>query len=84
MVGNEIVRVDEVPDGPAEDMTVESFNGQRKAFFNTSSEAHGIDRAVYKVQIHPPGARFSPTGLPLVRFPYSTATIERAPGWEKW
>ena len=68
MVGNEIVRVDEVPDGPDEDMTVESFGGQRKAFFNTSSEAHGIDRAVYKVQMHPAGAQFSPNGLPLVRF----------------
>ena len=68
MVGNEIVRVDEVPDGPDEDMTVESFGAQRKAFFNTSSEAHGIDRAVYKVQMHPAGAQFSPNGLPLVRF----------------
>ncbi len=67
MVGNEIVRVDEVPDGPDEDMTVESFGAQRKAFFNTSSEAHGIDRAVYKVQMHPAGAQFSPNGLPLVR-----------------
>lgn len=81
MVGNEIVRVDEVPDGPDEDMTVESFNGQRKAFFNTSSEAHGIDRAVYKVQIHPAGARFSPNGLPLVRFNYSND--DGGPGYGK-
>ncbi|MBN8731999.1 MAG: hypothetical protein J0L64_15770 [Acidobacteria bacterium] len=81
MVGNEIVRVDEVPDGPDEDMTVESFNGQRKAFFNTSSEAHGIDRAVYKVQMHPAGARFSPNGLPLVRFHY--ANDDGGPGYGK-
>ncbi|HZO56813.1 MAG TPA: hypothetical protein VFB63_29150 [Bryobacteraceae bacterium] len=67
MVGNEIVRVDEVPDGPDEDMTIESFGAQRKSFFNTSSEAHGIDRAVYKVQMHPAGSQFSPNGLPLVR-----------------
>jgi len=81
MVGNEIVRVDEVPDGPDEDMTVESFGGQRKAFFNTSSEAHGIDRAVYKIQMHPAGAQFSPNGLPLVRFNYRND--DGGPGYGK-
>ena len=68
MVGNEILRVDEVPDGPDEDMTVDSFGGQRKSLFGTSGEAHGIDRALYKVQLHPAGAQFTPNGLPLNRF----------------
>lgn len=81
MVGGEIVRVDEVPDGPDEDMTVESFGGQRKTFFNTSSEAHGIDRAIYKVQMHPAGARFSPSGLPQVRLYYRND--DGGPGYGK-
>ena len=70
MIGNEIGRVEEVPDGPDEDLLVESFGGQRKGFFGTTPEAHGLDRAVYKVQIHPPGARFSPNGLPLAPLYY--------------
>jgi hypothetical protein len=70
MIGNEILRVEEVPDGPDEDMVVESFGGTRKAILGTSSEAHGIDRAMYKVQIHPPGSQFSPNGLPLARIYY--------------
>jgi hypothetical protein len=70
MAGNEVLRVAEVPDGPDEDMVVEGFGGQRTAFFGTTSEAHGADRSVYKVQVHPPGANFSPNGLPLVRLYY--------------
>ena len=70
MAGNEVLRVDEVPDGPDEDMVVEQFGGQRRAYFGTSGEAHGADRSVYKVQIHPPGTKFSPNGLALVRLYY--------------
>ena len=81
LVGGEIVRVDEVPDGPDEDMTVESFGGQRQAYFNTSSEAHGMDRPVYKVQMHPAGARFSPSGLPQVRLYYRND--DGGPGYGK-
>jgi hypothetical protein len=81
MVGNEVLRVDEVPDGPDEDMLLESFGGQRKAYFGTTPEAHGIDRSVYKVQIHPPGAKFSPNGLPLVRLYYRND--DGGPGYGK-
>jgi hypothetical protein len=70
MAGSEILRVDEVPDGPDEDMVVEQFGGQRRSYFGTSGEAHGADRSIYKVQVHPPGATFSPNGLPLVRLYY--------------
>lgn len=81
MVGNEIGRVEEIPDGPDEDMRVESFGGARKAWFGTSAESHGIDRAVYKVQMHPAGARFSPNGLPQVRFYYRND--DGGPGYGK-
>jgi hypothetical protein len=81
MIGNEILRVEEVPDGPDEDMLVESFGGQRKALLGTSPEAHGVDRALYKVQIHPPGAKFSNNGLPLVRLHYRND--DGGPGYGK-
>jgi hypothetical protein len=67
MVGNEIIRIDSLPPGPDDDFQMESFAGQRVAHFGTSSEAHAVDRSVYKVQIHPAGAKFAPNGLPLVR-----------------
>lgn len=81
MVGNELLRVDEVPDGPDEDMTLEGFNGQRRALLGTSSEAHGIDRPLYKVQLHPAGAQFTPNGLPLARFYYRND--DGGPGYGK-
>jgi hypothetical protein len=67
MIGSEIIRVDSLPPGPDDDFQMESFAGQRVAHFGTSSEAHAVDRSVYKVQIHPAAAKFAPNGLPLVR-----------------
>jgi hypothetical protein len=81
MVGGELLRVEEVPDGPDEDMIVDGFGGQRKPLFGTSAEAHGIDRAIYKVQIHPAGAQFTPNGLPLARFYYRND--DGGPGYGK-
>ncbi len=81
MAGNEILRVDEVPDGPDEDLAVESFGGQRKGQFGTTPEAHGVDRPLYKVQMHPAGAKFSPNGLPLARFYYRND--DGGPGYGK-
>lgn len=81
MAGNELLRVDEVPDGPDEDMTLDGFGGQRRALYGTSSEAHGIDRPLYKVQLHPAGSQFTPNGLPLARFYYRND--DGGPGYGK-
>jgi hypothetical protein len=67
MVGGEIIRVQALPNGPDEDTLFESFGGQRIAYFDTTTEAHAVDKPVYKIQVHPPGAKFTPNGLPLVR-----------------
>jgi hypothetical protein len=67
MVGGEILQVSAMPQGPDSDLTVESFGGQRIAYFNTSTEAHAVDKPVYKVEILPPGAKPSPNGLPVAR-----------------
>lgn len=67
MLGREIVRVSELPRGPDEDIRYEALGGQRVTFFNTAPEAHAIDKAIYKVQIHPPGTQFAPNGLPVTR-----------------
>ena len=81
MLGSEIVKVDSLPKGPDEDTVFERFNGQRRAFFDTTPEAHAIDQPVYKVEIHPPGAKFSTNGLPLVRLHYDND--DGGPGYGK-
>ncbi|HUS07491.1 MAG TPA: hypothetical protein VMZ52_14385 [Bryobacteraceae bacterium] len=81
MMGNEIVRMEALPRGPDDDAVMESFGGQRIAFFGTSPETQALDRSVYKVQIHPPGKQFSPNGLPLVRLYYRND--DGGPGYGK-
>ena len=67
MAGSEIMRIESLPPGPDDDFVMETYAGQRIAHFGTSPEAHAVDRSIYKVQIHPAGAKFAPNGLPLVR-----------------
>lgn len=81
LLGREIVRVAELPRGPDEDIRYEQLNGQRLTFFNTAAEAHAIDKAVYKVQIHPPGAQFAANGLPVTRL--YAQNDDGGPGFDK-
>ncbi len=81
MIGGEILRFEADPKGPDDDAVFESFGGQRIAFFDTTTEAHAVDKAVYKVQIHPHGAKFSANGLPLVRLYYQND--DGGPGYGK-
>jgi hypothetical protein len=60
MIGNEIDRINTIPDSPDADVGIDSFGGQRITYFDTSGEAHSVDKPIYKVQIAAPG--FSPDG----------------------
>lgn len=81
LIGGEIMRVREMPRGPDDDFQFMSFGGQRIAYLDTTAEAHAMDQAVYKVQIHPPGAKFAPNGLPLLHLPYRND--DGGPGYGK-
>ncbi len=81
MIGGEIVRIDSIPDSPDSDVSMDSFGGQRIAYFDTSTEAHAVDKQIYKVQIHPPGAKFTPNGLPAVHLYYQND--DGGPGFGK-
>jgi hypothetical protein len=70
LIGSEVLRINALPRGPDDDFQPDQFGGQRIAYFGTSSEAHAIDKPIYKVQIHQPGAKFSANGLPLLRLQY--------------
>ncbi|HEV2447895.1 MAG TPA: hypothetical protein VGS58_18325, partial [Candidatus Sulfopaludibacter sp.] len=81
MVGAEIIRVEALPLSPDADAVFEGFGGQRTTFFDTSAEAHANDSPVYKVQIHPPGAKLSPNGLPVAHLYYRND--DGGPGYGK-
>jgi hypothetical protein len=81
MVGAEVIRVEALPLSPDNDCVFEGFNGQRVTFFDTTAEAHAVDTAVYKVRIHPPGAKLSPNGLPVAHLYYRND--DGGPGYGK-
>jgi len=81
MVGSELLRIEALPRGPDDDMIFDAFGGQRIAYLGTTSEMHAIDKAAYKVQIHPAGRQFSSNGLPLVRVNYQND--DGGPGYGK-
>jgi hypothetical protein len=66
----ELMRVRELPKGPDEDVQLMAFRGRRVSYEGTSGESHALTRPVYKVEIHKPGAAFSPNGLPLFTLDY--------------
>ena len=69
-VDRELIRVLELPKGPDEDVSFVSFRGRRLGFEETTPEGHALMRPVYKVEVHPPGATVSPTGLPIFDLVY--------------
>jgi hypothetical protein len=81
MIGGEIIQVEAMPRTPDDDFRFVNFNGQRLTFLDTTSEAHAVDKPVYKVQIHPAGARFAPNGLPVAHLTYRND--DGGPGYGK-
>lgn len=69
-VDRELIRVQELPKGPDEDVSFVSFRGRRLGFEETTPEGHALMRPVYKVELHPPGATVSASGLPVFDLVY--------------
>jgi Tol biopolymer transport system component len=66
LIGHELMRIAELPKGPDDDTQFYAVAGQRVAYLDTTPSFHSLGSAAFKVQVHPPGASFSPNGLPLV------------------
>ena len=67
MVGDELNRIDFIPDQPDADTILKGADGVRLAYFGTSPDVHAINTPVYKAQILPAGADFPSNGLPVFR-----------------
>ncbi len=69
-VGNELLRVFNLPPGPDADCSFYSVNGQRAGQLDTTPGHHPNGAPLYKVELHPPGTTFPPNGLPVFQVPY--------------
>ena len=70
LVGNELMRIRELPKNPDDDCQFYSEKGQRLGFYGTTPTHHPQGQPMYKVSLHPPGTTFPPNGLPVVTLPY--------------
>jgi len=65
-IEGEIVKLFRAPQGPDSGFQFYAAeNGQRRAFFDTSSTAHALDVPCYIVHPHSPGTRLAANGLPV-------------------
>jgi hypothetical protein len=67
MVGDELNRIDFIPDQPDADTILKGLGDVRLAYFGTSSDVHAVNTPVYKAQILPPDSDFPSNGLPVFR-----------------
>jgi hypothetical protein len=65
MVGDELDRIDFIPDQPDADTILTSMGGLRRAYLGTSPDVHAVNTPVYKAQILPPDVEFPSNGLPV-------------------
>jgi hypothetical protein len=66
LLGNELLRIHELPRNPDDDCQFEGEGGQRLGYLGTTPTHHAMGEPLYKVAIYPPGATFPPNGLPIV------------------
>jgi hypothetical protein len=69
-VGNELLRIKQLPLNPDADCGFYSLNGQRIGYLDTTPGHHPIAAPMYKVELHPPGSTFPPNGLPVFNINY--------------
>ncbi len=65
LVGEELIRIRELPRNPDDDCQFWSVKGQRLGYLGTTPAHHPQGLPIYKAAIHPPGTTFAPNGLPV-------------------
>ena len=81
LIGDELIRIRQLPRSPDDDCQFFSVNKQRVGFLDTTPTHHSLGTPMYKVAIHPPGTVFPPNGLPLVTLYYRND--DGGPGYGK-
>jgi hypothetical protein len=70
MIGDELLEIAAMPTHPDDDLVFKSYRGVRTPLLDTSARNHSVGEAVYKVQLHPPGTRLEPNGMPVFKIDY--------------
>ncbi|HBI45705.1 MAG TPA: hypothetical protein DDY78_23055, partial [Planctomycetales bacterium] len=70
LVGEELMRINQLPKNPDDDCQFFARDGQRLGYLGTTPTHHPLGEVMYKVALHPPGAQFAPNGLPVVTLYY--------------
>jgi hypothetical protein len=69
-VGNELMKIQDLPPNPDADCTFFNTAGQRLGFLDTTPTHHALNTPMYKVSIHPPRSTFPPNGFPVFTLYY--------------
>jgi WD40 repeat protein len=69
-VGDELLKIQDLPPGPDADCTFFNTAGQRLGFLDTTPTHHAMNTPMYKVGIHPPGTTFPANGFPVFTLYY--------------
>jgi hypothetical protein len=81
LVGGELIRIRELPRNPDDDCQFFGAAGRRLGFLGTTPTHHPQGQPMYKVAIHPPGAKFPPNGLPVITLYHRND--DGGPGYDK-
>lgn len=65
MIGHELVQVENLPTHPDDDIDLRGYRGVRTTLLDTSTGAHAVGDAVYKVSVHSPDEKLEPNGMPV-------------------
>ena len=68
--GRELMRIQALPRNLDDDCVFWGQQGQRIGWLETTPEQHPMGQLMYKVEIHPPGTVFPPSGVPTTTLPY--------------
>ena len=69
-IGDELLQVESMPTHPDADLILIGYRGARTTLLDTSARNHSVGEAVYKVEIHPPGTKLEPNGMPVFQIDY--------------
>lgn len=70
LIGEELLQVQAMPTHPDNDLEFKGFRGPRIGFLDTTPGNYAVNTPVYKVEVHPPGTKFAPNGMPLFQINY--------------
>jgi WD40 repeat protein len=80
-VGNQLLRIHELPKNPDDDCQFDSEAGQRLGYLGTTPTFIPLGTPMYKVTLHPPGTSFPPNGFPVI--PLTYRNDDGGPGFGK-